>query len=292
MKKILLCAAFIAASFTSIAQVGIGITTPDASAALDITSTTAGLLPPRMTTVERDLINSGAPAEGLTIYNTDTKCLELYNGTDWISVCSGSVVTSPPLTTQVASNGIGGTYTFLNHNLGADTSLDPHTPVKGLNGDYYQWGKNLPDADVDNLIGSTWGDQGVTTANGNWTPAAKGPQDPCPAGYRVPSQTEWAAVSTNNTLSRTGSFDASTSEFGSAVHYTTADTSTKLLTLPATGYRAAANGALNHRGYRGYYWSSTENSSDAYTLYFNSIFVSPAGNFNGTNGFSVRCIAE
>ena len=54
MKKVLLSAAFIAASFTSIAQVGIGTTMPDASAALDITSTTAGLLPPRMTTAERD----------------------------------------------------------------------------------------------------------------------------------------------------------------------------------------------------------------------------------------------
>ena len=47
-----------------------------------------------MTTAERDAYKHGA-AEGLTIYNTDTKCLELYNGTDWISVCDGSVVTTP-----------------------------------------------------------------------------------------------------------------------------------------------------------------------------------------------------
>ena len=57
MKKVLLSAAFIAASFTSIAQVGVGTTTPDASAALDITSTTGGLLPPRMTTTQRDAIH-------------------------------------------------------------------------------------------------------------------------------------------------------------------------------------------------------------------------------------------
>ena len=147
MKKVLLCAAFIAASFTSIAQVGVGTTMPDASAALEIESTTKGFLPPRMTTAERNDINSGVWAEGLTIYNTDTKCLELYNGTDWISVCDGSVVTTPsptPLTTQVKSNDSGGTYTFLNHNLGADTSLDPHTPVVGLQGAYIQWGKRGP----------------------------------------------------------------------------------------------------------------------------------------------------
>jgi hypothetical protein len=95
-----------------------------------------------MTTAERDVINSGVWAEGLTIYNTDTKCLELYNGTDWISVCDGSVATTPPpfLLTQVASDNSGGTYTFMSHNLGADTSLDPDIPVAGLQGAYIQRG--------------------------------------------------------------------------------------------------------------------------------------------------------
>ena len=292
MKKLLLSAAFIAASFTSIAQVGINIETPDASAALDITSTTAGFLPPRMTTAERDVINSGVWAEGLTIYNTDTKCLEVYNGTDWISVCDGSVVTTSSLTSQVASNGTGGTYTFLAHNLGADTSLDPDIPQKGLNGDYYQWGKNAPDADVDNLIGSTWGDQGGTTANGNWTPSSKGPQDPCPAGYRVPSQAEWAAVNTNNTNSLTGAaWSSGPTEFGNALHYGP-DANGKLLTLPAAGYRTTANGALLNRGSIGYYWSSTEDSSNAYRLNFNSSNVNPAHLHFRSYGFSVRCIAE
>ena len=41
----------------SYAQVGVNTNNPDASAALDITSTTGGLLPPRMTTTERDAIS-------------------------------------------------------------------------------------------------------------------------------------------------------------------------------------------------------------------------------------------
>ena len=292
MKKLLLCAAFIASSFTSIAQVGVGTVSPDASAALEIESTTSGLLPPRMTTVERDLINSGAPAEGLTIYNTDTKCLELYNGTDWISVCSGSVVTSPPLTTQVASNGIGGTYTFLNHNLGADTSLDPHTPVKGLNGDYYQWEKSAPDADVDNLIGSTWGDQGGTRDNGNWTPSGRGPNDPCPGGFRVPSSAEWQAVHTNNSNSLTNAaWSAGATEFGNVLQYGP-DANGKYMTLPAAGNRNNTTGALFSRGSLGLYWSSTEIGSNAYFLIFGSSTVIPANFDNRTIGFSVRCIAE
>src|SRR4051812_18434319 len=51
------------------AQVGIGTTTPNASAALDITSTTRGLLIPRMTTAQRNAIVS--PANSLLIYQTD-----------------------------------------------------------------------------------------------------------------------------------------------------------------------------------------------------------------------------
>ncbi|MCH2045991.1 MAG: hypothetical protein MK212_17885, partial [Saprospiraceae bacterium] len=51
---------------------GVGInndgTDPDASAILDIKSTTQGLLIPRMTSTQRDAI--GTPATSLMIYNT------------------------------------------------------------------------------------------------------------------------------------------------------------------------------------------------------------------------------
>lgn len=45
------------------AQVGIGTNNPNASAKLDISSTSKGLLPPRMTTADRDAITT--PATGL-----------------------------------------------------------------------------------------------------------------------------------------------------------------------------------------------------------------------------------
>ena len=51
------------------AQTGIGTTTPDASAKLDITSTTKGLLVPRMTSTQKAAISS--PANGLLVYQTD-----------------------------------------------------------------------------------------------------------------------------------------------------------------------------------------------------------------------------
>ena len=287
MKKLLLSAAFIAASFSSIAQVGVGTTTPDASSALEVKSTSKGFLLPRLTKSQRDAI--GSPVAGLTVYCIDCNSgeISLFNGSTWGVTSSGYVSRH----TNVKSDNSGGTYTFLNHNLGADTSLDPHAPVKGLNGDYYQWGKNAPDADVDNLIGSTWGDQGGTTANGNWTPSSKGPQDPCPAGYRVPSQAEWAAVDANNTAFRTGlPWSAGATEFGNALHYGP-DTSTKLLTLPAAGTRSRTNGALEERGVFGYFWSSTEDGIYAYNFYFQNVDEYPANNYRD-RGFSVRCIAE
>jgi len=62
-------------------SVGIGTTTPAASAQLDVSSTTKGLLPPRMTFAQRDAIIT--PAEGLMIYNTETKKPNYFDGTAW-----------------------------------------------------------------------------------------------------------------------------------------------------------------------------------------------------------------
>ena len=53
----------------SVAQTGIGTTTPDVSAKLDISSTTKGLLVPRMTATEKGAI--ATPAKGLLMYQTD-----------------------------------------------------------------------------------------------------------------------------------------------------------------------------------------------------------------------------
>ena len=67
-------------------SVGVGIGTPNAAAILDVTSTTKGFLPPRMTTTQRDAIAS-VPA-GLMIYNTSLNKLNVYNGTTWETVTS------------------------------------------------------------------------------------------------------------------------------------------------------------------------------------------------------------
>jgi hypothetical protein len=65
-------------------NVGIGVTAPAASAILDITSTTKGVLFPRMTTTQINAITS--PANGLTVYNTTVLALCFYDGTGWKKV--------------------------------------------------------------------------------------------------------------------------------------------------------------------------------------------------------------
>lgn len=65
-------------------QIGINIATPDASAVLDVVSTSKGFLTPRMTTTQRDAITT--PAEGLEIYNLTSHAKEFFNGTIWKSI--------------------------------------------------------------------------------------------------------------------------------------------------------------------------------------------------------------
>jgi hypothetical protein len=81
MKHLLLLAALFTC-LSSIAQVGVGTTTPSPSAQLDVNSNSKGILIPRMTAAQKDAIV--APATGLLIYQSDgTAGFYYYTGTLW-----------------------------------------------------------------------------------------------------------------------------------------------------------------------------------------------------------------
>lgn len=74
---------------TFYSQIGIGNTNPDPSSILDITSTTQGMLAPRMTTLQRNAITS--PAEGLLVFDTDEDIFYFYDSTGWLPLESAPV---------------------------------------------------------------------------------------------------------------------------------------------------------------------------------------------------------
>ena len=97
------------------AQVGIGTTTPDPSAMLEVKSNSKGVLITRMLQSQRNAIAS--PAAGLLVYQTDgTAGFYYYSGTDWkylppsgttTTTLSAPLATSTSTTTNVTS--VGGT---------------------------------------------------------------------------------------------------------------------------------------------------------------------------------------
>jgi hypothetical protein len=92
--------------------VGIGTSTPHPSAILELSSTTKGLLIPRLTEAERQALPD--PATGLLIFNTTTGELNFYNGSSWrripsnaVSAASGTGTPSGEGVGIDASGGIG-----------------------------------------------------------------------------------------------------------------------------------------------------------------------------------------
>lgn len=105
MKKLILAVCFLY-SLNSEAQVGVGTSTPNNSAQLDITSTSKGILIPRLTAVQKAAISS--PATGLMVFQTDGTPGFYYNGgtpssPDWVMVQTSTNVTTQGNTFNGAS---------------------------------------------------------------------------------------------------------------------------------------------------------------------------------------------
>jgi uncharacterized protein (TIGR02145 family) len=193
---------------------------------------------------------------------------------------------------------------FMCHNLGsANTAADPFTPSWEINGGYWQWGRKGPDPSAwlnTNTAHFAHGPTGAGASQANegavsgwsiayvpqnaWKDSTKTAYDPCPAGYRVPTQAQWSGILNNNTQSAVGSWTSSSTNYDSGRFFGAS------LLLPAAGNRNDINGSLYTRGSYGYYWSSTNYGSGRLLLFQNS--SSSLNGYNFTNGFSVRCIAE
>ena len=93
-------------SYLTTAQIAINSdgSSPDASAMLDITSDSKGVLISRMTTAERTSISN--PATGLLVYDTYEQSFWYYDGSEWIEITNSEYEpeTTPPLSPAFISS--------------------------------------------------------------------------------------------------------------------------------------------------------------------------------------------
>lgn len=210
----------------------------------------------------------------------------------------------------------GGWLNFMCHNLGADETLDPFTTITGnadgsggTKGYLYQWGRpadgyekrnsaitstlatnntaTAPAAVVGKFVGTTTGDwrsgggEASRWGNGTYTDLnmPKAVNDPCPPGWKVPSQKQWASIYTNTTtpniwtLTGGNGFKVGTSLF-----------------LPFANCRRPDTGAYDSTNC-GIYWTSSKNGTSTYNVYLNgTVYIANA--YVASYGFSVRCVEE
>ena len=276
------------------AEVGIGTISPNASAKVEIASATQGFLPPRMTDLQRNAI--AAPAVGLVIFNTTTNCLNFYRGSDWYETCGSMVVPIFPVGTV---NCAGATIVinvtnpttgkiWMDRNLGASqqatSSIDPASY-----GDLYQWGRPADGHQCRTSATTATLSSVDQPANGNFILAPSAPNDwrspqntnlwqgvngvnnPCPWGYRIPTESEINAERL--------SWGANTA-LGAFI---------SPLKLTKSNSRSGISGSLGVGTIPGVYWSSSVSVTGSRYLYFDN---NNATFYTGVraNGCAVRCI--
>lgn len=183
---------------------------------------------------------------------------------------------------------------FMCHNLGAtNINADPLTPSWEIIGGYWQWGR-IPIAAEGPNGGESSKDKagrpfiwdGSYIVKGAWVDSEKTSDDPCPAGFRVPTQWDWAAVITQNKIVKIGTWSSRSTNYSSGVLF--GDN----LMLPASGFRDSSTGELSYRGYFGTYWSSTRSGQiTSWNLFFDQK-TEKIMKRNTPEGCSIRCIAE
>ena len=220
------------------------------------------------------------------MYCTDcnNKGIYVYDGATFKHSSSGA--TAGITTTVVAVVGAGGA-TWMDRNLGASRVATSLTDSDAY-GDLYQWGRFTDghqsrtsstvntNSDIDNPPHGDWITEPSnpydwrTPQNDNLWQGVNGINNPCPIGYRLPTETEWI------TEFQAWSSQDADGGFNSP------------LKLSLGGGRMGNDGSFVNVYSYGYYWSSTVNGTEArhLAIYSNAKMFSVVR----VNGISVRCI--
>ena len=180
--------------------------------------------------------------------------------------------------------------TWMDRNLGASQVATSSTDQNAY-GDLYQWGRRAdghqcrtsPTTATLSSVNQPVHGNFIIINSGNYDwrspqntnlwQGVNGVNNPCPSGYRLPTETEL-----NNECLSWGSNNGS-GAFAAPLKWTLA------------GYRNNSNGSLSSVGTSGYYWSSTVSGTFSRGLLFLSSGAN-MGNGYRARGFTVRCVKE
>ena len=267
-------------------QANISFTAPADDGGSPITTYTATSNPGNITGTVSQAGSGTIIVTGLTNGTAYTFTVTATNsvGTSAASAASNSVTP-----TGEVSNPTTGKI-WMDRNLGASQVATSSTDAASY-GDLYQWGRGTDGHQIrtspttatlsttDNpgnanfIMTSAAPNDWRSPQNDNLWQGVNGVNNPCPSGYRLPTDTELdaerASWSSNNAA---GAFASP-------------------LKLPMAGYRVSSNGSLSSVGTFGDYWSSTVSGTSSRSLNFTS---SNAGmdTLNRAYGFSVRCLKD
>jgi hypothetical protein len=115
-------------------NLGIGTSSPNVSSILDLTSTTKGFLPPRMTTVQKNAI--ATPAEGLVVYDTTLSTLFQYNNSNWIKLTSGIHTNIKPTSGNSTTTNINGSASTTSATSLNRIHLLPYVPAQTITSNF------------------------------------------------------------------------------------------------------------------------------------------------------------
>ena len=177
---------------------------------------------------------------------------------------------------------------WMDRNLGA-SQVATSSRDKASFGYLYQWGRSSdghqkrssftskrlakttsPTNDMF-IISTKFPTDWVKTQNADLWQGATGFNNPCPAGFRLPTSEEFdEEIATWKTKNANGAFLSP-------------------LKLPLTGYRTNSDGKVTDSGYNGDYWTSTTSESYSKGLYFDEKSAATDAGGRGV-GVAVRCI--